>query len=631
MQGYQFRLRRIFHHDHTPHAFACLSLRFSGRCLTSDLSAACGPGDRDPGTCDPGTCDPEPVTQEPVTQEPVTQEPAAATENAQGETQTPADGVADSPARGQVDLDEAVIKRIDAESDEQLEVISALLESAIKKGLDEENLSFAKKMLGSVLLQRSQTLAAAMLRAPGRRQVQLRDEALQGLEEAVKHDPTLVEAYLLIARLNMLPGGDKDAITEATTHAIELLNDDPVEQSAAYVLRALTQDDPEKRLADLNAAIEADPTNLKAYQDRAGMRLKSGDVEGAISDLETVLVQDPTNQEFAGAAVQELVNLNRVDEAVSLVTKLLATTPSEGMYRMRAILYRSQEKFDEAMSDLNKAIAMQPKDPMTLLQRAEVALDRDDVKSAKDDFRSALQVAPQIVNADMVIALRSRIALAENRIADAINDAQLLSERNPENVFHRLRLASLYSLDKRPRKAIDILTSVLESDPKNVAVLRSRGDALLSVGDHSAAIQDYESAVAALGNLELTDPDDVQKAEAAGVYNNLSWVLATSPNDSVRDGKRAVELAEKAAKLSDYKEAHILSTLAAAYAENANFEKAIEWSSKAVELGAADEHEQLDQLKQELDSYREGKAWREKQETEENEVPILSPEDLIDT
>ena len=36
-------------------------------------------------------------------------------------------------------------------------------------------------------------------------------------------------------------------------------------------------------------------------------------------------------------------------------------------------------------------------------------------------------------------------------------------------------------------------------------------------------------------------------------------------------------------------------------------------------------------LKMELDSYREGKPWREKQETEENVVPILSPEDLIDT
>ncbi len=533
--------------------------------------------------------------------------------------------------KGQADLDEAVIKRIDAESAEQLESVAALLESALEKGLDDENQSFAKKMLGSVLLQRSQGLAAAMVQARGRRQLDLRDEVLEGLEDAVKNDPTLVEAYLLIARLNLLPGGDKDAITEATTKAIELLKDDPTEQSAALVLRALTQDDDDKKLADLDAAVKADPENVEAFQARAALRMQKNDVEGAIADLESVLLKDPTNQAIAGAAVQKLVELNRVDDAINLITKMLAAKPSEGMYRMRAILYRSESKLDEAMSDLNKAIAMQPKDPTSLVQRADLAVDRDDLKSAKEDLRSALKIAPQITNADQVIALRTRIAIQENRLADAINDAILLVERAPEDVFRKLRLASLYSLDKRPRKAIEVLTAVLENDPKNTSVLRSRGDALLSVGDHAAAIKDYESAIKALGNIEQLETDEQQKAEAAGIYNNLSWVLATSPNDSVRDGTRAIELGEKAAQLSDYKEAHILSTLAAAFAEAGDFEKAIEWSTKAVELGRADEHDQLEQLEKELESYRENKPWREKQETEENVVPILSPDDLIDT
>ena len=61
----------------------------------------------------------------------------------------------DEKNAGQSDLDEATVARIDAQSEKELETVAALLESALKKGLDDENASFAKKMLGSVLLQQS--------------------------------------------------------------------------------------------------------------------------------------------------------------------------------------------------------------------------------------------------------------------------------------------------------------------------------------------------------------------------------------------------------------------------------------------------------------------------------------------
>ena len=68
------------------------------------------------------------------------------------------------------------------------------------------------------------------------------------------------------------------------------------------------------------------------------------------------------------------------------------------------------------------------------------------------------------------------------------------------------------------------------------------------------------------------------------LLNNFAWVLATSPDDEFRDGKRAVELATKAAEQTNYETPHILSTLAAAYAETGDFENAKKWSAKAVEL-----------------------------------------------
>ncbi len=525
---------------------------------------------------------------------------------------------------GQAELDEAVISRIDADSASELDSVAKLLQSALKKGLSDENESFAKKMLGSVLLQQSQQFTEQMGRTRNREQsIALRDKALEVLNKAIKQDPTLIEAYMLIARLNLLPGGDKDAIIDATTTAIELLKDDPKEQSAALVLRALTYEagEDEKRMADLNAAVKADPDNLPALQGRAAMRLRADDVDGAIEDFESILTKDPTNQAVAQTAVQQLVEMNRVEDALSMVTKTLEAKPSEGMYRMRAILYRMEGKEDEALADLNKALAMQPRDPISLLQRAEISLSRDDIKSAKEDLRSATKLAPQVANSDQAIFVRCMIAIEEGRNADAINDMKLLVSRDPTNVIRQIQLANLYLEDDRPRKAIETLTNILDRDPSNVTVLRARADAMLAIGEHLKAIKDYQRAINVAG-----DNDDL-----SGILNNLAWVLATSPNDSIRDGKRAIELSERAVKLTDAKEPHILSTLAASYAEAGDFDKAIEWSTKSVELGKSEEHEQLEQLEKELESYRNKKPWREKQETEENAVPILSPDDLIDT
>lgn len=524
---------------------------------------------------------------------------------------------------GQADLDEAVLKRIEAETNSQLKEVAALIESALAKGLSDENKAFAKQMLGSIQLQRGQGLSAAMVRVRGRQQLQLRDEALKALESAVRNDPELVEAHLLIARLNLLPQGDVDAVRRATTAAIKLLADSPEELSEAYSIRALTQESPKKKLADLNAAIAADAENVVALQQRAAVRLQRDEIDEAVADLQRILEIDPTNVQVATEAVQQLVEMDRADDAVKLLSEAIQAKPSEGLYRLRAILYRMLEKDDEAFSDLNKAIAMQPQDPLALLQRAEIALGRDNLKAAKQDLDSALAIAPQVEQLDQTIVVRCFIAVAEGRLADAITDMKTLVQRDPENTDRQRQLANLYLQDERPRKAIETLTNMLAKNEDDPDLLRARGDAYLAVGDHRKAVEDYEAAVRAIG--------DASPPALPGLLNNLAWVLATSPQEGVRDGQRSLELGRRAVELTEESEAHILSTLAAGYAETGDFENAIKWSEKAVQLGRENNDEQLEQLEKELQSYRNEEPWREKQQTEENQVPLLSSEDLIDT
>lgn len=533
--------------------------------------------------------------------------------------------VAWADGEGQGDLDEAMAKRIEADTPAELAEVAALLESAISKGLDEENMSFARKMLGGISLQKGQAIAEQIRRGGVQNFRVLRRDALQSLEDAVKYDETLAEAHLLIARLNALPGGDQQRAREAASAAIKHLGDDDNSRSEALVLRALLQQDEEARLEDLNRAVKADGENVAARQARAMLQSQKGNIEAALEDLMELMKLTPENAAVVGEATRILLRLDRMDEAEKVLTEALAETPQAELYRLRAVIYQSQDEPDKAIDDLAKALTLDPRDFAALLMRAEIYLGQEKVQDARRDVVKALQIEPSSVQG---ILMRSMLAYEEGRMADAINDMRLLVDNVPDNTGFELQLANFYQIDDRPRKAIEVLSRVLNREADNWRALRLRADARLSTAEHAKAIKDYQAALAAMKDEDDQEPMAIPKS---GVLNNLAWVLSTTPKDDLRDGEKALEYALEASELTDYQEAHILSTLAAAYAEKGDFDKAVEWAGKAVERGEESDNEQLEQLKAELESYKEGKPWREEQEVEENAVPILSPEDIIDT
>ena len=65
---------------------------------------------------------------------------------------------------------------------------------------------------------------------------------------------------------------------------------------------------------------------------------------------------------------------------------------------------------------------------------------------------------------------------------------------------------------------------------------------------------------------------------------NATWILATSADPAIRDGANAVALAEKAVAATERKTPWSLGTLAAAYAEVGQFEKAISTQQEAIAL-----------------------------------------------
>jgi tetratricopeptide (TPR) repeat protein len=140
---------------------------------------------------------------------------------------------------------------------------------------------------------------------------------------------------------------------------------------------------------------------------------------------------------------------------------------------------------------------------------------------------------------------------------------------------------------------------ILKDFPLDVPTHNDLGVLLIQNGDLRGGIQQWETS------LEI-NPND------GNALNNLAWVLATFPDAPVRNGKRAVELAEKAVALPGGNTPIVLRTLAAAYAEAGDFSKAVETAQRASDLAAAQQSAALvATLRQEIALYQANTPYRE--------------------
>jgi tetratricopeptide (TPR) repeat protein len=153
-------------------------------------------------------------------------------------------------------------------------------------------------------------------------------------------------------------------------------------------------------------------------------------------------------------------------------------------------------------------------------------------------------------------------------------------------------LADLLLRRDRVNEAISHSEEALRIQSRNENAHNTLGLCLFRTGRLDEAVAHWKES------LEIK-PDNMN-AQA-----NLAWVLATSPDASLRDGAKAIELARKVLEHAGHANVIVLRTLAAGYAQSGRFSEAIETAQQALQLAIAQGNTALtEDLQLNIASYR---------------------------
>jgi tetratricopeptide (TPR) repeat protein len=208
----------------------------------------------------------------------------------------------------------------------------------------------------------------------------------------------------------------------------------------------------------------------------------------------------------------------------------------------------------------------------------------------------AVKLASSIDNPIIYLNLGSAL-LEQGRLDEAIQQFAAAVRLHPTYADALSDWGFALSLQGKLDEAIAKYRQALALKPNVPQTHHALGEALLMQHKRDEAIAEFNAA------LEVS-PD------YPAALNDLAWLLATEPDPQVRNGSRAVSMAERACQVTGFQEPMFIGTLAAAYAEVGRFSDAVKMAEQAKSLATAQGKGAIAEKNQELlEIYRAGKPY----------------------
>jgi Flp pilus assembly protein TadD len=167
---------------------------------------------------------------------------------------------------------------------------------------------------------------------------------------------------------------------------------------------------------------------------------------------------------------------------------------------------------------------------------------------------------------------------------------------NPNNAQVAKDLGIILADRGELEEAFEVLNQARRLDPKIYDTYGKIGEILSATGRNKDAIACYREGLKV-------------KSDSSELLNNLAWLLVSSAEPELRNGSEAVQLAQKACQITEFKKPIMIGTLAAAYAEAGRFSDAIATANRAIDVAKALGQKNLVRKNEELlQRYRQGQS-----------------------
>jgi tetratricopeptide (TPR) repeat protein len=326
---------------------------------------------------------------------------------------------------------------------------------------------------------------------------------------------------------------------------------------------------PTEAIAQYRKSIAAKPNYPEAQNNLAIALDTSGHSTEAIEHYQAAIDQNPGYAEAHNNLGRALTGLHRYNEAETQFEQALAINPQYAeAHNNLGYTLTAQHKLDEAIVEYRRALDTDPKyaHAWNNLGLAQAMSGRMDEATAS--FSKAVELDPADAQA---ITNLARAQLEKGDAAAAIEQLSRALASGHETAAAHTWLALAMIQQNRAAEARPHLERAIHMDPAQTEAQSALGMQLVMEGKPAEGLAHWQAALKA-------DPNNVQ------VLNNTAWMLATAAAPELRNGRQAVELAQRAAKITRGQEPDILGTLAAALAEAGAFDKAIELNRQAADL-----------------------------------------------